>query len=70
MRTTKLLILKGFPDERTRGELWYIASHAKKEQNEHSSNYYNFLALTFPRDVPLINEKQIDLDIIPDNRND
>lgn len=43
--------------------MWYIASHAKKEKNEHSSNYYNFLALSFPNDVPLINEKQIDLDI-------
>ena len=33
------------------------------QTNSQFQDYYKFLTLSFPSDVPLINEKQIDLDI-------
>ena len=56
-----MLILKGVPCDK-RGELWYISSGAKKEHNQHK-NYYSFISSNFPLDIPLLNEKQIDLDV-------
>lgn len=69
VRTLKLLILKGIPNNKIRGEIWYISSGAKKEHKEHP-NYYSFLLNDYPANITLPNEKQIDLDVVRTFQND
>lgn len=51
--------MKGVPDA-GRGQLWFIASGARVEMEEHPG-YYSFLLDSYPSEIELPNEKQIDL---------
>lgn len=51
--------MKGVPDI-DRGQLWFIGSGARVEMEEHPG-YYSFLLNSYPSEIELPNEKQIDL---------
>ena len=58
-RVIKLLILKGVPESK-RMELWLITSGARREMRN-NPGYYQFLVNSYPTDIELPNDRQIDL---------
>lgn len=60
-KIAKILIYNGIPESK-HGEFWFVVSGAKKEMNEHPG-YYDYLLNNYPKEISLLSEKQINLDI-------
>ena len=60
-KIAKILIYNGIPESK-HGDFWFVVSGAKKEMNEHPG-YYDFLLNNYPKEISLLSEKQINLDI-------